>query len=265
MTKASVVICDPPWNFADTLSMSSVKRGAAANYKTMSIDDIISLPIKDIADPNGCVLALWVPSSLLAEGLRVMNAYGFTCKQTYIWVKSKKPTSLQSIVKKDISNLLDKIKRKDIRLDGKFFSLKDMAFDVGDWLLGIGLGRLFRQSHEICLIGINNTKIYSKLQDKSQRSVCFAANTKHSAKPENLQNSLDLMFPDNDLVKLEVFARRQRPGYYCLGNETSMTMGEDIRISLDKFKRMTKSDADRMKVMLDECDFNALKTKWEML
>jgi len=94
------------------------------------------------------------------------------------------------------------------------------------------LGRLFRQSHEICLIGINNNKIYKKLQNKSQRSVCFAENIKHSAKPEYLQNSLDIMFPDAN--KIEIFARRQRPGWECIGNEAPGTMGEDIRVSLDK-------------------------------
>lgn len=258
--KFDLIVSDMPWNFSDTLSMSSVKRGAAANYNTMSIDDICKLPIKDIANPSGCILALWVPSSLLAEGLKVMNAYGFQQKQTYIWIKSKKPSSLTSIVKKDIRSLLDKSTTSNIKT-----SLKDMAFDVGDWLLGIGLGRLFRQSHEICLIGTNNTGIYKKLEDKSQRSVCFASNLKHSAKPENLQNSLDIMFPNQELNRLELFARRQRPGWLCLGNQAPMSYDEDINISMDKLKRVKDYDKDRLIGFLKDENYLGLKTKWEMI
>src|SRR5271166_6525138 len=90
--KFNVICADPPWGgFKDKLNMSSVKRGAEANYNgTMSTQNICSLPVKQIADPNGCLLALWVPSSLLQDGMDVMNAWGFKQKQTYIWVKSKK-------------------------------------------------------------------------------------------------------------------------------------------------------------------------------
>ncbi len=90
------------------------------------------------------------------------------------------------------------------------------------------MGRLFRQTHEICLIGTNNNKIYKKLKNKSQRSVSFGENLKHSAKPEHLQNSLDEMFPGTE--KLEMFARRHRKDWLCVGNE--ICNGEDIRDSL---------------------------------
>src|SRR5690606_15124530 len=67
---------------------------------------------------------------------------------------------------------------------------------------------------------------------KSQRSVHFGFNSKHSAKPEDLQDMLDKMFPNGN--KLEMFARRQRPGWWCIGNENLMTLNEDIAISLKK-------------------------------
>src|SRR6202453_1979422 len=85
----TTIVCDPPWKFSDKLKMSDIARGAAANYPTMTISDIKQLPVKDLADPSGAVLALWVPSSLLQEGLDTMKAWGFTHKQTYIWVKTK--------------------------------------------------------------------------------------------------------------------------------------------------------------------------------
>ena len=49
----------------------------------------------------------------------------------------------------------------------------------------------------------------------------------HSQKPEQLQDSLDLMFPQWN--KLELFCRRDRLNWDCIGNECPSTTGEDIR------------------------------------
>jgi N6-adenosine-specific RNA methylase IME4 len=112
-----------------------------------------------------------------------------------------------------------------------------------DNLLSLGMGLLFRQSHELCLIGIMGDTIYQQIQNHSQRSVSFATNTKHSAKPEHLQDSLDLMFPN--AVKVEMFARRPRNGWICLGNEVEVNgvLGQDIRVSLqDLIKQQQHTD-----------------------
>src|SRR5208282_706141 len=91
MTKQfDVIVADCPWSFTDSLKMSDVKRGAQANYSTMTISEIQRLPVKDYCSPDGAVLCLWVPSSLLQEGLDTMKAWGFRHKQTFIWVKTKK-------------------------------------------------------------------------------------------------------------------------------------------------------------------------------
>jgi N6-adenosine-specific RNA methylase IME4 len=98
--------------------------------------------------------------------------------------------------------------------------------------LAFGMGRLFRQTHEICLIGTSGKLIYKQLANKSQRSVSFAENLKHSAKPEHLQDSLEIMFPGQNY--LEIFGRRLRNNWDVIGNESPSTMGEDIKVSLSK-------------------------------
>lgn len=82
-----VVVADPPWSFNDKLSMSEVKRGAEANYTTLTTDDIAALPVASWCQSDA-LLALWVPSSLLVDGLATMRAWGFEQKQIYTWVKS---------------------------------------------------------------------------------------------------------------------------------------------------------------------------------
>jgi N6-adenosine-specific RNA methylase IME4 len=228
--KFRVIVADPPWKFSDKLKMSDVARGAAANYSVMTISDIKQLPVNDLADSSGAVLALWVPSSLLQEGLDTMKAWSFAHKQTYVWVKTKKSTTLTREIRKGVFELAKKVGRKALKLDGKPMTFRDFDFIMDATMLAFGMGRLFRQTHEICLIGTSNNKIYKSLANKSQRSVCFAENLKHSAKPEHLQDSLDIMFPKGN--KLELFARRDRSGWTCLGNE--VCNGEDIRISLSK-------------------------------
>lgn len=241
MQKFQVIVADPPWSFKDSLKMSDVPRGAEANYKIMKLVDIKNLPIKDFADPNGSILALWVPSSMLQDGLDTMRAWGYTHKQTYVWVKIKKDP-LEKVRKiffdvwkdgaKKLGNHTEKSWKSYLKNLGSQLSIIDWTkgkLFVQD-MLAFGMGRLFRQSHEICLIGTNNNKVYKKLANKSQRSVGFAENLKHSAKPEHLQDSLDIMFPKGK--KLELFARRHRSGWVCLGNE--ICNGEDITVSLAK-------------------------------
>ena len=193
-----VLVVDPPWMFGDPLKRmkKKTKRSAESNYATMSLDEIKSLDVASVADPSGCVLALWVPSSMLIDGIEVAHSWGFVPKQTFVWVKTKKHHREES-----------------------------------DWNNGtrVGMGRLFRTAHEIALVCVSGKKLYSVLKNKSQRSVCFAANQRHSAKPDLLQDRLDTMFPDEP--KLELFARRQRVGWTCTGLELD---GKDVKEALDE-------------------------------
>lgn len=230
--KFQVIVADPPWPFKDSLKMSDVARGAVANYDTMSISDIKGLDVQKVCNPAGAVLCLWVPGSLLQEGLDTMKAWGFTHKQTFVWVKTKKEPL--DYFKKAI---LAARKQPEVVYDKYAYmriirSIADACKPVAKDLfktLAFGMGRLFRQTHEIALIGISNNQIYQELENKSQRSVIFAENLRHSAKPEALQDSLELMFPNTR--KLEMFARRVRKGWTCLGNEID---GKDIRDALSE-------------------------------
>ena len=91
------------------------------------------------------------------------------------------------------------------------------------------MGRLARNCHEPCLVGVKGK--YTKfLQNHSQRNLFMHHSLPHSKKPESVQDSLDKMFPQWN--KLELFARRERPGWTCIGNESPLTMGQDIRESI---------------------------------
>jgi N6-adenosine-specific RNA methylase IME4 len=224
-----IVLMDPPWSFNDGLLMSNTKRGAASNYKTMTLDELKTLPIKDIASPDGCILAMWCPSALLKDGIKLMEEYGFNLKQTYVWIKVKNSplddlkTDLTKSVKRAINGELD---LKDIK---DMFSETVSKFSLNN-ILSIYMGKIFRNTHEICLIGTNTNKVYKKIKNHSQRTVCIAKNLGHSRKPDDLHQALDLIM-GKDANKCELFSRRQYPGWKCLGNEID---GLDIREAMAK-------------------------------
>jgi N6-adenosine-specific RNA methylase IME4 len=212
--KFNLLCVDCPWSFSDKLAMSKIKRGAKANYSTMTNTAIKQLRIPELAEKDA-VLALWVPSTLLQVGLDVMLEWGFAYKQNWIWVKTKK----------DPLELLKKEIRKKSFKDNKnkLININDVEniinnFDLNN-MLNFGMGHIARNTHEICLIGTKG-KLSKFIKNKSQRTVLFEQNFKHSKKPEILQDRLELIFPDFS-KKLEVFGRRERQGWTVIGNEVS--------------------------------------------
>lgn len=125
------VICiDPPYVFKDSLRQSDTKRSAQDQYDTMTMQDIKNLKINDLAAKDA-VIALWVPSSMLQDGLELLKAWGFTYKQTWIWVKTKKDP-LETLSKKIINAIDDKKTTTEIKQIISDFNLNDsLGFCLG--------------------------------------------------------------------------------------------------------------------------------------
>lgn len=87
--KYRVIYADPPWQYR-VYSQKGAGRSAESHYPTMSISDIRSLPVAELADKD-CALFLWVTMPCLMEGLSVLDAWGFTYKTiAFVWVKQNK-------------------------------------------------------------------------------------------------------------------------------------------------------------------------------
>jgi len=197
-----IIVADPPYAFDDTLPTGDdkPKRGAAQQYPTLDIEELKRLPVEHLAEEDA-ILTLWCPAALLADGLALMRAWGFTYKQLWTWVKTKANT-------------------------------EGLPLDPGS--LAFGMGRLARNCSEYVLVGTRGS-VTKHLQTRSERNVLFAPAMPHSAKPECVQDQLDRMFPDGK--RLELFARRDRAGdprWTCTGNECPRTMGEDVRDAVER-------------------------------
>lgn len=83
--KYNIIYADPPWRYWE-----SGNKNQSAHYKTMTIDEICDLPIKDISAEDS-VLFLWVTYPILAEAFRVIESWGFKYSTAaFVWVKKNK-------------------------------------------------------------------------------------------------------------------------------------------------------------------------------
>jgi len=85
----STVLADPPWQFTNKTGKVAPEHKRLARYATLSLDDIVSLPVAQVTREKAH-LYLWCPNALLPEGVAVMKAWGFTYKSNIVWHKVRK-------------------------------------------------------------------------------------------------------------------------------------------------------------------------------
>jgi len=84
--KYKTLYLDPPW---PEQGGGKIKRGADRHYKLMSLKDIEALPVKELADPKGCHLYMWVTNNFLPSGMRILKAWGFEYITLITWQKDR--------------------------------------------------------------------------------------------------------------------------------------------------------------------------------
>ena len=81
--KYKIIYADPPWPYGN----KGVRGGIAKHYEGMNVEDIKSLPIRYITDPD-CILFLWMTYPMIMDGLDVMKSWGFKYKTIgFQWIK----------------------------------------------------------------------------------------------------------------------------------------------------------------------------------
>lgn len=117
-----VLSADPPWRFGDKLPGKS--RGAAKNYKTLSVEEICKFGLPPLS--SDCVLFLWRVSAMQEEALKVCRAWGFIPYAELVWQKrtkhGKKHFGMGRIVRASHETCLigvrekrPKVKKKNVR------------------------------------------------------------------------------------------------------------------------------------------------------
>jgi N6-adenosine-specific RNA methylase IME4 len=196
MKKYNIIYCDPPWVFETYSEKGKEKKSAENHYPCLTLSDIKSLPIKNLAEEN-CALFLWVTSPMLRQGLECIEAWGFTYKTiAFNWFK------------------------------------KNKVADSWFW----GLGYWTRQNTELCLLatigkptrvskGVHQVVDYVDTEDVATKL------EGHSKKPDVVRERIVELC--GDIPRVELFARQRYSGWDSLGDEID---GRDIRDILKQEK-----------------------------
>jgi N6-adenosine-specific RNA methylase IME4 len=144
------ILADPPWRFANRTGKMAPEHRRLSRYGTMSLDEIAAIPVSKIAE-DPAHLYLWVPNALLAEGLHVLAAWGFTYKTNIVWHKA--------------------------RLDG--------GSD------GRGVGFYFRNVTELVLFGTRGKHARTLAPGRRQVNYITSRKREHSRKPDELYDIIE--------------------------------------------------------------------------
>ncbi len=226
--KFQTIIADAPWFYADAKKErkdgAGPTRGIGAchHYDQMKTDEIVDLTwrVQNIT-ADRCHLYLWATMPLWPDAQRVMMAWGFKYKTVaFCWVKVNKKRFDDAIYTVQQPSLFENGRTVETFLDSLTF---------------FGPGFYTGSNIEVVLIGTKG-RPFKHAAGRKAAQIVYAPLGEHSAKPEAVQDRIEWMYPDA-FPRLEMFARRDRPGWFCVGNEVPRTTGEDIRDSLKMLER----------------------------
>ena len=140
MKKYQIIYCDPPWQQKGGRPLSGGYKkengvqvfnplsntSADLPYKTMTVEKIKNLPIKNISDKN-CHLYIWVTNKYLMRVGEVINAWGFKYSTTLVWIKKPIGSGMGGTYKVSTEYLIFATKGKlktNKEINGTWFDVK---------------------------------------------------------------------------------------------------------------------------------------------
>lgn len=90
MKKYNVFYADPPWSYDNksvVFGEDGVNRAVIDQYSLMTLDDIKSMPVKELSEKDS-VCFMWCVNPMLQEAMDVMKAWGFKYKTMLTWKKN---------------------------------------------------------------------------------------------------------------------------------------------------------------------------------
>jgi hypothetical protein len=93
-----VILADPPLKFS-----SGPNRNPNNHYPTMTIAQLATLPVSELAHPDGCRLILWFTFPHLHRATELMKAWGFRYSTGRPWVKLKPSTDEPTLSRDSLS------------------------------------------------------------------------------------------------------------------------------------------------------------------
>lgn len=88
--KYRVIYADPPWQYSNSGAIADGDHYSRheKHYPPMALSDICALNVRGLS-ADDAVLFLWSTSPLLEDAFKVINAWGFKYKASFVWDKMK--------------------------------------------------------------------------------------------------------------------------------------------------------------------------------
>jgi len=175
--KYDIILADPPWSHYGQQD----KWGAAAKfYSTMSDDELMRLPVGDIANDRS-VLFCWATGPRLDFAIDLVRKWGFAYRgMAFVWVKTTKA--------------------------GKPLGARGVRPSI------------VKPTTEFVIAASRVRKGRPMpLADESVAQAVLAPIAEHSRKPDEVCARIERLYPSAS--RIELFARRVRPGWDAWGNE----------------------------------------------
>jgi len=191
--KYGLIYADPEWKFEPWNADTGMDRAPDNHYPT---SDLLTLMQRDVGAiaAKDCVLFLWATAPMLIEAICVLDAWGFA------WIDRDATT-------------------------GFLMPNKAHARYVSHWAWlkqKIAPGYWNRGKHEILLIATRGNPVAPAMGDQLhswlEEMAIEADATRHSAKPDVFAEWIEKFWPNTP--KIELNARRARPGWDVWGNES---------------------------------------------
>jgi N6-adenosine-specific RNA methylase IME4 len=181
-----VIAADPASHFSSYTAIQSQnwnsRRDNERHYKTMSVEALAALPVKDLVSPDGCHLFIWTSGPFLLHALHLIEAWGFRYStRAFTWLKTKRGW------------------------DG-ISPLTESDFHIG-------LGLTVRHQTEFVLLARRGN---CRRKAKDVRELIFAPRREHSRKPAEFFARVERYCAG---PYVELFARERRPNWDCFGDE----------------------------------------------
>lgn len=184
-----VLYCDVPWAYV-TWSGKGKGKSPDNHYRTMSIEEIMALPVRDLCHPEGAIMHFWVIDSHVEIAMKVIDAWGFKYKTVgFYWAK---------IAKTDTSKF---------PIGTGFWTRAnpEHAFET----------YLAEDEQEMQRVFLSTWRKPKRVA-KDVRRLIFAPRREHSRKPDEIPAEIVRLTHG---PYLELFGRQSREGWTVWGNE----------------------------------------------
>jgi N6-adenosine-specific RNA methylase IME4 len=167
--------------------------GCCHHYGTLTDEQLAALPIQELAAEK-CLVHLWITGPKLDVGFDLLKAWGLEYATIeFIWVKTYPERWKQYSQPQLITSAAEALKQLTV----------------------FGPGFYTASNAELVLVG--RTEAIRHNEGRKASQIIYAPRGEHSQKPEEMQDLLDWLYPG--WPRLELFARRPRPNWWCFGNE----------------------------------------------